>query len=256
MEIESLIDSANEELYHRVRAHVHVKLEENQDWRAEVWTSKISGDTAVITHCPTSFPEAAFAHELLCIDTQLKGFKRILGGISLNEQVQGQIQTIIATLNHSFQQHKIAKEFLSMGYLPEQIYGNEGDSEATFLEDQLNEEGRSLTALSLLYMLFIDPFMPFTAEEKQSIKRRFEAYEGGRFSQNFERMEEILDGWRNGESYEAERYMIDFLLNAGLTDSWFSYQPDSPEMYEKEFPTYGFFVDNRFTYEEIVKVYG
>jgi len=256
MKIEDLIDDKNEALYHRVSKKFNVKLEENQDWRAEVWVSKIEQNTATIFTCPTNFPKAAFVHELLRIDTQAKGFKRILGGISLDKDIQKQIYRIIKLLNNVFQHHKMKKEFLSPGYLPAQIYDDDGISEFSFLEEQLRKERLSTTSLSLLYLSFIDPLMPFSDEEKDAIIKKFEEYEDGSFKNTLKKIDNTLQQWVNDKSYQAENYQIEILQNAEITNTWLSYKQESPGTQEHEFPKDGFFVDNSFTFDEISKVYG
>lgn len=102
MDIQTLIDHKNEGLYTRIKAHFNIQLIENQDWREEAWSSSIENDTVVIKYCSTAFPKAAFAHELLHIETQVKGFKEVCTGISLHKETQHFLPTIVKYLNITF----------------------------------------------------------------------------------------------------------------------------------------------------------
>jgi len=256
MEINSLIDPTNEKLYQSVCAHLSLRLEENQDWRESVWGSAMDGDAAVITYSETDLPKAAFTHELLHLETQIKGYKRIFSGVSLRKDVQSYIPTLIKVLDTDFQHHKMAHPFLEMGYPSAQFYNDDESDPVRYLNDELSKEGHTVLYLSTLYMVFKSPLSGVTTEESFAIQQAFETYANGIHKPNFERIDEIIQNWIQEESYDAERYMIDFLQNAGITQTWISYKKDIAGMFEKNFPDSGFFIGEPFTLTEIEEVYG
>lgn len=255
MEIEDLIRGTNEKLYHSVREHLKVTLIENIDWREEAWSSSIDGDTTIITYCSSKFPKAAFAHELLNIHAQIKGFKKISFGDSLDKEVQYHLPTLVKCMNQHFLDHKIAKAFLTLDYPPQQFYDYELSSEFDFIQGELNTKAKSLISLSILYLSFLTPCGDLSPDQKQALQKSFEQYEGGKYKQTLSKIDEILSDWVSAETFNAEYYLIDFCLNLGIKATWFSYKHDAPGMYQNEFPACGFFVGEAFTLEEIRNVY-
>ena len=83
MKKNKLIEDRNRDLYYRIRKHLKVNLKRSSD---KSWGSHIEKNVVIISHCPANHPVAAFTHELLHIDTQLEGYKRIRAGISLNAE--------------------------------------------------------------------------------------------------------------------------------------------------------------------------
>ncbi len=253
MEIQTLIDPKNERLYAGIKEYFKIQLVENQDWRASAWGSSIEGDTAIIKYCPTDFPQACFAHELLHIDAQTKGFREVSSGTSLNKETQQFLPTIIKYLNITFQHHKIAKPFLLMGYPSEQFYDAEEYPMVDHLLNELEKEGHSRLYLILLYLDFIAPLTGITEDQKQALQIAFGKYSGGKFKQTFFRIDEIIQHWINDDGYIAEAYFIDFLSTAGIKDTWLSYEKNALDNIEHHFPKSGFFIGNSFTTLDIEK---
>lgn len=243
MKIEDLIDERNNELYRQINAHLEIVLEENQDWRAEAWDSYIHDGVAVILYCPTSFPSASFTKELLRIHAQIRGFRPVVSGLSRNSQVNERMQTIIKSLNHHFLNHKTAREFVALGYPPEQFQDDDDGGTSYFLKDQLQSDGQSALNLAIMYLSFIEPLMPIPEGDKHIIQQLFNRYDGGKFKQYFECIDETLSSWVETESYDAEKYMVEFLANAGVINTWLSYQLDSKH---SAFPENGFFIGELF----------
>lgn len=242
MKIEDLIDERNNQLYQHIKEHFDVVLEENKDWRAEAWDTKTRNGATIILHCPTPFPSASFTKELLRIQAQIRGFRPVVSGLSLSSLVNERMQTIIKSLNHHFLNHKTAREFAVLGYPPEQFQDDDGGT-LDFLRDQLHSDGHSALMLSLMYLSFIEPLMSLSKGDKHIIQNLFDQYDGGKFRQYFERIDNIIRDWAENESYDAEEHMVDFLTNAGINDTWLCYKSDSQH---NAFPENGFFVGEPF----------
>lgn len=242
MEISSLMDERNTRLYKGISKRVEIELKENPDWRAEAWSSYINNKTATVLYCESSQPIPDFTKELLRIQAQLNGFKLLADGQTTNSRSYENMQTIIKSLNHHFLNHKIAREFIALGYSLEQL---QEDDEGTvnFLKDQLAQSGHSALKLSLFYLLSIDPLASATENDRRVIQGLFNQYDGGKFTTCFQCIDKIVQDWALTDTYFAEKYMIDFLINAGVTDTWFSYQTQAPVSNEKDFSEDGFYVN-------------
>lgn len=242
MLITSLLDGKNNHLFEQITARIEVILEENPDWRVEVWDSIIRDGKAIILHCPVPSPQASFAKELLRIRAWLTGFRPVVYGQSLSPQVNQRMQTIIKSLNHHFLNQKIAPEFSVLRYAAAQFQDDDGGT-ASFLKDQLQREDHSRLMLSLMYLSFIEPQLPIPEVDRQTIQTLFRQYDGGKLQPDFERIDKIMKAWSLDKSYDAEQYMVDFLTNTGMADTWLSYKTDS----EKNItPKNGFFIGEPF----------
>lgn len=223
MLIRSLLDGKNNHLLERVEAHIEVILEENPDWRAEVWDSIIRDDKAIILHCPVASPQASFAKELLRIKARLLGFRPVVYGHSLSPQVNQVMQTIIKSLNHHFLNQKIAREFSDLGYAAAQFQDDEGGT-TSFLKDQLQREDHSRLMLCLMYLSFIEPHLPVPEADRQTIQALFDQYDGGKLKPVFKRIDKVMKNWTMDASFNAEQYIDEFLTHTGMTDTSFSYK--------------------------------
>ncbi len=227
MEIKDLLDKRNSHLYQAVSKRIQIELKENPDWRAESWDSNIRNTTATLLYCDCSAPVVSFTKELLRIQAQLNGFKPLVDWSTLNDPPYPNMQTIIKSLNHHFLSHKIARDFMALGYSEKQ-FQEEDQSTARFLKNQLQSRGLSPVNLSMLYLLFIEPSAIVSVNDRAAIQGLFSAYSGGTFTEFFQRIDKIMKDWTLADRCDAEKYIIDFLINAGLTDIGFSYESLSP----------------------------
>ncbi|MCE7990506.1 MAG: hypothetical protein HEP71_00945 [Roseivirga sp.] len=242
MLISELLDGKNNPLFEQVSAQLEIKLEENPDWRAEAWDSIIRDGKAIILHCPVPSPHASLAIELLRIKAQLNGFRPVIMGRTLSPQVNEMMQTIIKSLNHHFLNQKIAEDFVELGYSAAQFQDNDGGT-LYFLKDQLQREDLSPLKLSILYLSFIEPQLPISEADRQTIQSLFDRYDGGKLKSVFEGISETMRGWSLSGNYHSEPYIVDLLLNAGVTNTWFSYHNDTGKNLD---PENGFFIDTPF----------
>jgi len=121
MNKDKLIVPQNSDLYDSVRKVYKVNLKKSDD---SYWGSHIVKDTVIISHSTTNHPVASFTHELLHIDAQLKGYKRIGGGVSLNKVTHENLKRLCDCLDNEFQHHKMYKEFASYGFSPSEFYAD------------------------------------------------------------------------------------------------------------------------------------
>ena len=256
MQIQNLLTKATDLLYHSIEAHYEVILQENPDFRAEAWTSRIDGVQAIIKYVEIEHPMAALAHELLHLDTQIKGFRPLVTAYSLSKGTQWYIPTLIKVLNATLMHHKMADPFLAFGYPPALFQQEEADFPLTYLQSELLQSDHHLIHLGVLYLTFLEPLNGISAEDKSLLQKSFMEYAGGIYANNFHKMADVLDQWGKADTYEAEGYFKDLLLAMGVSETWFSYLPDLPSRLEEDFPKAGFFVGEGFTLEELKSTYG
>lgn len=237
MKLKNLIDARNEALFNRVAAHFKIDFGLNEDWRADAWTSDIENGVAYIKYCnqEIEYPKAALTRELLCLDIQIKGFKRVYTGISLHEKIQQKIPTLVKCLDYDFQNHKIATVFTELGFLSEQFYGYENIQSSDYFLDVLNEKDYSLLSICIMYLHFIAPFGGWSSDEKATIQRKFETYQSGEFQKHLKKIDAIINAWKASEKYDATSFMIDFCKNAGVMDTWISYKKGETKGFENGF---------------------
>lgn len=242
MKLENLIDTRNEALYNRVASYFKIDFGQNEDWRADAWTSYIENGVAYIKYCDeeVEYPKAALTHELLCLDIQIKGFKRVYTGISLNENVQGKISTLIKCLDIDFQNHRIATTFTNLGFPSEQFYGYENIQSSDYFLNVLDEKDYSLLSICIMYLHFIAPFGSWSSDEKATIQRKFETYQNGEYQKHLKKIDIIIKEWKAAKDYDATPFMIDFCRNAGVTDTWISYRKDKITPFENRTREDGF----------------
>lgn len=245
MEINDLIDEHNDRLYQTLSKRIAIALKENPDWRAESWDSYIRNGTATLLYCDCLAPTLAFTKELLRIQARLNGFKPLVDWLALNDRPYPNMQTVIKSLNHHFLSHKIARDFVALGYSQEQFL-EEDHSTAHFLKDQLLTPGLSPLDLSILYLLFIEPSAMTSANDRAALQGLFSTYGGGEFTELFQRIDKIINNWTLVDCYDAEEYIINFLTNAGLTDAGFSYESLSHEQQLEKTIKTGFLVGKSF----------
>ena len=211
MEIKNLIDASNQAIYQAISAHYEVILVENPDWRADAWSAVIRDKQAIIQYADTEHeePKALFSRELLRINLQIEGYKRILTGVSLHQETQQALPVLLKNLDHHFQIHKIAPLFLAMGYPANLFYEDAEDFTSQFLEESLKESGRSLINISILYLSVIAPLSAMSQIGREKIRKDFEEYAGGMFKSNFQEIDNITHRWVQQEGCEAENHLID-----------------------------------------------
>lgn len=247
MKLKDLITDSNLELYKRVSNHLPIQLKKSED---ELWGSNIEEKRIIITHSDTIRPQACFTHELLHVDTQLNGYRRLRSGLSLNNAVHQQLPFLCPAIDNEFQHHKMYPRFIGLGYAPNEFYHEADAVTEQYIVNSVNAKGQSLTSITSAYFTLIAPGRSISPDRIQELKAQFRAYDEGAFAARFDSMDEIIRAWKHDSSYDAEPYVKDLLNTLGCTDSWIAYVFDADH-----FPSDGFFNGDPFSMEDINKAF-
>lgn len=253
MKRDSLITPKNKELYHKIQTHYKVHLIKNknsQSWGASISKEKI----AEIYFYKTKHPISAFTHELLHINTQLEGYKRLRGAISLNLKFHSKLAQLLTCLDNEFQHHKMYDKFIEMGFPSIEFY-NDSDSEVEkYLRNGLLKANLQFEDLVLYYMSLIAPGGSLTTGIIEQLKAEFRNYQNGIFMNRFNEIDKVMNEWKSDKGFDAEQYIkrIFHIINSGSV--WITY--DNIEgLNDKNFPTTGFFTENEFSLIDISRIF-
>lgn len=119
------------------------------------WASDLQGNVATIWWCGCKHPSASLAHELLHIQLQLNGYRRIRIHISNIAPIKT-IQRLFDCIDNEIQHHKIYPEFISMGFTAEQFYCDSDTETEQFLHQELAREFDSVADASIAFFTLID----------------------------------------------------------------------------------------------------
>lgn len=248
-----LIEDRNRELYDRIRKHYKVNLKKSL---TESWGSNIEKNVVIISHSPTDHPVAAFTHELLHIETQLEGYKRIRAGVSLNTETQSNLPRLVDCIDNEFQHHKkMYDKFVSLGFSADEFYNDMDTKTISYLENVLSNVGNSFILLSVDYLTLIAPGGIIHNDKMEELKQLFCNYNNGMFSERFSIIDRIISDWVADKNYNAEKYIIQFFQNLDAGQTWITYDADSEDVSSNNFPSTGYFTDKSFTIEELAKAF-
>lgn len=254
MKKDKLIDNRNKDLYDGVRQHYKVNLKKSDD---HSWGSNLIKDTVVISHSKTNYPISAFTHELLHIDTQLSGYKRIRAAVSINPTIRPHLPRLVDCIDNEFQHHKMFDKFTSLGFPANEFYNDLDNSVVPYLENVLNTSGSDFISLSVDYLTLIAPGGTITSDKLIELRSAFHNYGNNKFVNQFQKIDTIIEDWKKDTSYDAEKYIIQFFQNLNAGQIWVSYADNLHlGLSDQNFPSSGYFTETNFTLQELAKAYG
>jgi hypothetical protein len=237
MKIEDLISEKNKELFEKVNKVYPVTLSDSND---DTWSSNIVDNKSIITYCDTKYPESCFTHELLHIDTQIRGYKRLKVGISAFDQTD-YFKTLMSALDNELQHHKMFTEYEELGYPKEQFYIDTDTQTENYLRTYLSKKVITFKPTFLRYLTLIAPRGTITGKVKKELKNKFKQLDKDKFKDYFNHIDEQFDKWGKDTSFDAEPYLKEiFIVISGGEFTWFGYGKS------EDFPKNGFFVDKVF----------
>lgn len=248
MQLKHLIDETNRDLYKRVTTHLPIQLYKSGDG---YWTSNMEEKRIKIGYSSTNHPIAAFTHELLHIDTQLNGYRRLRSGLSLNPAVHQQLPFLCEAIDNEFQHHKMYSKFIEMGYDPDQFYGDLDAQAEQYISIGVHAPGQSLLSITNIYFTLIAPGGSIPQPRIAELKEVFRRYAEGAYREVFNTIDGIIEDWKTDPHYIAEPYIRRYMDVIGCVDTWISYQMDATD-----FPANGFFINRSFTMDEVYKAFG
>lgn len=237
MTIENLITDRNKELFERVNAKYPVLLVKTKD---NTWASHIENGNTIITFCDTQYPECCFVHELLHIDTQIKGYKRLRVGISAFDQTAF-FGTLISALDNELQHHKMFPEFEIMRYQKENFYIDSDTNTENYLRRYVTKKAIEFRPTFLRYLTLIAPGGSMSDITKSELKEKFKSLNNNSYRAYFDHIDQQFEEWAKTPSYNAEPFLIEMFITISNGEfTWFGYGNS------EEFPNNGFFVDKEF----------
>jgi len=254
MKKDKMIDERNKPLYDRVREHYKVNLKKSDD---HSWGSHIEKDAVIISHSKTNYPIASFTHELLHIDTQLNGYKRIRAGISLNKETHKHLGRLCTCIDNEFQHHKMYDKFVGLKFPANQFYNDLDTETIPYLEKIVKSSSETFISLSVDYLTLIAPGGVIPSNKLEELQQSFYNYDKGKYRDKFQSIDHIISDWKADGSCDAEKYIIRFFQNLDAGQTWISYADNLDKGVSADnFPSTGFYTDSSFTLEELAKAFG
>ena len=251
--INKLTDKINTGMYNAIRSNYKMKLKKGIDNSRHPGSKE--KNTAIIKYNKTNYPTAAFTHELLHCAVQIKGYRKIKWGISLNKDTNKHMDRLIAVIDEEFQHHKMYNKFEELGFTAYELYNDKDGDIVPYLQDALNTAGQSFLSMSVDYLTLIAPGGVLSGDQIEDFRQRFFTYEGGKYSANFRAIDDIMANWTLDSGYDAEHYIIQFFQNINAGKTWISYAENTHGLSPENFPGTGYFTGSGFTLEDIIQVY-
>ena len=241
MKVEDLITEKNKDLFERVNSIYPVELIKFDD---ETWSSQVDNNKAIISYCDTKFPETCFVHELLHIDTQINGYKRLKIGVSGFDTTEYFV-TLMTAIDNELQHHKMFSSFIAMGYEKENFYIDNDSETEEYLRNYLTTGVLQFKPTLLRYLTLIAPGGSISETSKAELKESFKSLNNNAFRAYFEHLDKQIEDWSSSNSFSAEPYLKEmFTTISGGDVTWFGYGE------AEEFPDNGFFVDKVFQLQQ------
>lgn len=246
MDKKKILDNRNTKLYESIKSKYIFNFKKSSN---DFWGSDLKEGKVFIGHSKTAYPIASFTHELLHIDTQMKGYRRIRGGICLDKTVNQWLERILTSIDNEFQHHKMFLEFSKLGFKKEEFYHDNDSKIIDRLEEILSQPNQPLHDIVIDYLSLIAPGGKIPYSVFCNLQQEFYLYEGSKYAINFKKIDNIMQRWTNDTSFDAESYIIEFLDNLQTKPLWITYNTGSKHM--EIFPNDGFFVGSLFTLDDI-----
>jgi hypothetical protein len=248
MKLKDLITDQNRALYQQISNHLPVQLKRSNDG---LWSASLEDRRVLITYAPTPHPQAAFTHELLHVETELMGYRRLRAGVSLNHAMREQLPFLCVVVDNGFQHYKMYPRFVELGYSPHDFYQEADALTEQYVLRGIEAKGQSLTSIGSVYFMLIGAGGVIPVERVLELKERFRNYDEGAFRERFDAIDKIVAAWTADAGVNAEPYIVELMNLLGCADAWLSYVPNSTN-----FPGDGFFTGRPFTLEDLQAVWG
>lgn len=209
------------------------------------WSVLLDENVAYIYYKDCKDPAAALAHELLHIETQLKGFKRLRYGFSGHFDPMD-FKPVIDCFDNELQHHKFYDRFISLGFTPESFYDDSDISTESYLHNIIKNNSLSLIQMIPSYFTLLAPGGSISEKGKADLLNCFYGLNNGIYKNQMIKIKNTCDKWRISQSYDIVPVVRELMLEIQPKPnfSWFGFKPtDRP-------PNQGFFVDEEFEFEE------
>ncbi|WP_293779582.1 hypothetical protein [uncultured Oxalicibacterium sp.] len=240
----SVIDKARSDsrlasLLQSVQQKTKLKFEKS---KSSDWLSSVEDERAVIEYAGCRHPSAALAQELLHVDLQLAGYRRIRLGIS-SVFDQEAMPTFINVLDHELQRHKIYQRFLALGFTPEQFYRDADKDTFPYLNQVLMTEPDTIARIIPPFLMLLAPGGTLSLEAYQDLYDRFLRINNGQYAKQLLVIEQLMQNWAATPTLDQTHTVRKIMLTIEPKGnfSWFGFKD------ETGFPDNGFFIDEAFS---------
>lgn len=201
-------DPRLQSLLKNLATQVKIKYVRSED---DGWASNLEGTVATIWWCGCKHPSASLAHELLHIQLQLNGYRRIRVSVS-NIASPETSKRLMDCIDNEIQHHKIYPVFISMGFTPEQFYRDSDAEVEQFLRQAVGSGFTSVADASIVFFSLIAPGGRLTDAAKEDIRNQLNAMDGGKYESTLDGILRAISDWTQSQSSDAREYIKQVLL--------------------------------------------
>lgn len=240
----SIIDKARSDrriaaLSARVQQQLKIKFKKGNDGG---WLSTADGNTVVIEYTTCRHPSAALARELLQLELQLSGYRRIKLGIS--SVIENDVMpNFISVLDTELLRQKLLTKFTELGFQQEQFYRDFDKNTHAYLNHVLTGPPEKFADVVPLFVMLMSVADALAVDEYQEIYEKFLLLNNGTYAKQLLTIEQLLNDWGKSTSLDQTETIKKIMLTIEPTAnfSWFGFTDESG------FPDQGFFVDEVFS---------
>ncbi|MFC7299393.1 hypothetical protein [Herminiimonas aquatilis] len=240
----SIIDKARSDrriaaLSTRVQQQLKIKFKKSDE---RGWHSTVNGDAAVIEYTACRHPSAALARELLQLEMQLSGYRRIKLGIS--SVIENDVMpNFISVLDTELQRQKLIPKFIELGFQQEQFYRDFDKNTHAYLNHVLTGPPEKFADVVPLFVMLMSVADALAVDAYQEIYEKFLLLNKGTYAKQLLTIEQLLNDWGKTTSMDQTDTVkkIMLMIEPKANFSWFGFTDESG------FPDQGFFVDEVFS---------
>lgn len=227
-------------LFEEVKKVISIRFQiaKNDSWETYISSSRSSRKKiGIIRFCKSNHPAACFAHELLHLSLQIRGYKKYILALSSSD-----IKDLLYALDNELQHHEMYKQFLQLGFRPNEFYGDDDKLTEGRLIQSLNRPISSIKDILLDFLTLIAPGGSISDERKNELITKFKKKANSAYSKQLNEIKNIFTDWAESQTLDSEKYLRRFfLVLENPTYIWLGFGS------KNEFPQNGFFVDKKFT---------
>ncbi|MDO9419612.1 MAG: hypothetical protein Q7T66_03005 [Herminiimonas sp.] len=223
----------------RVQQQLKIKFKKSDE---SAWHTTINGDTAVIAYTACRHPSAALARELLQLNLQLSGYRRVKLGIS--SVIENDVMpNFISVLDNELVRQKLIPQFLELGFESEQFYCDSEKNTRAYLNHVLTGPPEKFADVVPLFVMLLSVSDALAVDAYHEVYDKFLLLNKGTYAKQLLTIEQLVNDWGKTKSLDQTDTVKKILLTIEPTAnfSWFGFTDESG------FPDQGFFVDEVFS---------
>lgn len=240
----SIIDKARSDrriaaLSARVQQQLKIKFKKSDE---SAWHTTVNGEMAIIEYTACRHPSAALARELLQLNLQLSGYRRIKLGIS--SVIENEVMpNFIGVLDNELVRQKLTPQFLELGFQSEQFYRDSEKNTHAYLNHVLTVPPEKFADVVPLFVMLLSVSDALAVDAYHEVYDKFLLLNKGTYAKQLLTIEQLVNDWGKTKSLDQTDTVKKILLTIEPTAnfSWFGFTD------ECGFPDQGFFVDEVFS---------